>query len=143
MNPTDRYTFPKEDTDKGYLDGFWGWVALLESGDYERAAISLNHNSNSVFDAESLKDRVQDFFGRETPLTVVIPNDRLVRVINESADIAFPTANNTGWMMAQIPLTNEPDRAKEDDVMLMGAAISLFVVPVGDRYGFEFEIFHA
>ena len=72
----------------------------------------------------------------------MIPNDRLVGVINDAAEIQLPSEGKA-WMMAQVPLTNEPHRAKDDDIMLMGAAVSLFIEEIGDALRFEFEIFHA
>jgi hypothetical protein len=111
----------------------------MASGDFDLAASSLEA---SGFTAETLRERVETFFGGEPRLTVVIPNDRLVGVINDAAKIQLPSEGKA-WMMAQIPLTHEPNRAKEDDVMLMGAAVSFFVVESREGLRFEFEIFHA
>ena len=47
-----------------------------------------------------------------------------------------------GWAMALIPVTNEPERAKEDNVSLMGIAASFFVPVDGDHQVLEFEQFH-
>lgn len=44
--------------------------------------------------------------------------------------------------MAQIPVTNHPDRAKDDDVSLMGVAVSYFLKEVLGRLALEFEIVH-
>jgi len=143
MTASTSYTLPKLDTREAYLRGFWGWVEIMAAGDYELAARSLDYGGRGGFTGETLKRRVEYFFGDEHHLTVAVPNERLVGVINDAAEVQMPDGGRRGWIMAQIPLTNEPERAKEDDVMLMGAAISLFVVEKGDAYGFEFEIFHA
>jgi hypothetical protein len=48
-----------------------------------------------------------------------------------------------GWMLGLIPVTNQPDKAKDDDVVLMGVAASFFLVRQQGSYVMRFEIFHA
>jgi len=97
---------------------------------------------------------IEGFYGGDAPWSVIIPNERLVGVINEAAEVVLagesahgcsdPThTHNQGWMLCQIPVTNEPERAKEDDVVLMGVAASFVLERHEDGYVMCFEIFHA
>jgi hypothetical protein len=72
----------------------------------------------------------------------VIPNDRLVRVIDDAAQYEEPRAGGDGWLMAQIPLTTAPGDPKNDDILLVGLATSFFVRKHEKWYVLELEIFH-
>ena len=127
---------PREDSKSNYLEGFWRWVAILADGDYQRALEALYWPEGTTWTSAELKKRITTFFGGDDPWSVVIPNDRLVNVINDAAEHA------DGWLMAQVPLTTEPSDPKNDEIPLMGLAASFFVREHQGSYVLEFEIFH-
>jgi hypothetical protein len=128
---------PIQDSKANYLAGFWQWVELLATDDYQGAIEALYWQKGASFTPDKLKERVTNFFGGDAPWSVVIPNDRLVGVINDAA------VYQPGWFMAQVPLTTEPGDPKNDEILLMGLASSFFVKEVGGQYVLDFEIFHA
>ena len=73
---------------------------------------------------------------------MVIPNARLVKVVEDQADFDPSSGSQPGWLMAQIPVTTEPDRIKEDDISLQGVAVSFIVREFEGSKVFDFEIFH-
>lgn len=133
---------PIDDGKSNYLDGFWRWVEIPANGDYQRAIESLYWASEPAWTPETLKHRVTTFFGGEEPWSVVIPNQRLIGVINDAAEVQPPNSEGRGWLLAQIPLTTQPDDPKNDEIPLMGLASSFFIREHGGHYVMEFEIFH-
>jgi len=73
---------------------------------------------------------------------VVVPNERLIGVINDAAAFQPRNAQASGWFLAQIPLTTESGDPKNDEIPMMGLASSFFVREYGGQYVLEFEIFH-
>ena len=73
---------------------------------------------------------------------MVVPNDRLVGVINAAAEFQPRNPEGRGWFMAQMPVTTEPSDPKNDKIPLMGLASSFFVRERDECYVLEFEIFH-
>lgn len=116
---------------------------FLANDDYARAIEAVYWPKKAVFTSPQLKERVTKFWGGPKPWTVVIPNDRLVRVVNDDAQFEPPAQNRTGWLLAQIPVTTEPSRSKADDIILQGVGVSFFIREFEGRYVLEFEIFHA
>jgi hypothetical protein len=133
---------PCEDSKTNYLDGFWRWVAILAGEDYQRALEALFWPTGTTWTPSALKESVTKFFGGNDPWSVVIPNDRLVNVINEASEHEAGRQGGGGWFMAQIPLTTEPGDPKNDQIPLMGLATSFFVREHQGSYVLEFEIFH-
>lgn len=133
---------PVEDTRLNYLTGFWRWVELLAADDYSGAVEAVQWPKGALLTPERLKERVTTFFGGEAPWSVVVPNDRLIRVINDAAQFQPRNREGWGWFMAQVPLTTEPSDPKNDEIPLMGLATSFFVWELGGKYVLEFEIFH-
>lgn len=129
--------FPREDSKSNYLEGFWRWVAILADGDYQRALEAIHWPQGTTWTSADLKERITTFFGGDDPWSAVIPNDRLVKVINDAAEQV------DGWLMAQVPLTTEPSDPKNDQIPLMGLAASFFVREHEGSYVQEFEIFYA
>jgi hypothetical protein len=136
-------SLPIEDTKKNYLSGFWQWVGILADDDFTRGVESIYWPKTVGFTPADLKERVTRFWGGPTPWSVVIPNDRLIGVVNDDAQFEPPNGNRKGWFMAQIPVSNEPLKSKADDVILQGVAVSFFVREFEQRYVLDFEIFHA
>ena len=134
---------PTADTKLDYLVGFWRWVELLADDDYTGALEALYWPRGTTWTPKELKERVTTFFGGDSSWSVVVPNERLVGVINEAAEFQPRDRRGGGWFMAQIPLTTEPDAPKNDEIPLMGLAVSFFVRSLHDDYVLEFEIFHA
>jgi hypothetical protein len=130
---------PCDNSNKTFLDGFWRWVEILSSGDYVLAIESLYWERNP-WKLEDLEHQITTFFSETEPYVPVIPNQRLVNVINDNSEIEW--RQNGGWGKAQIPVTNKPKVSKEDDVPLMGLATSFLVRRLDDNYVLEFEIFH-
>ncbi len=134
--------FPIEDSKSNYLDDFWRSVEILANDDYQRALESLYWPRGCFWSPESFRHRITTFFGSGTPWSVVIPNERLIHVINDAANDQPPGKEGWGWFMAHIPLTTEPDDPKNDEIPLMGLASSFFVNQYEERYVLEHEIFH-
>ena len=146
---------PTEDSKSNYLEGFWRWVEILANNDYQLALESLYWPGGCSWTPESLKHLVTTFFGGDAPWSVVIPNERLIHVINDAAESEPRNPKDRvwihrgkkrvcdwGWLRAQIPLTTEPHDPKNDEILLMGLASSFLVHPYNDRYVLEHEIFH-
>jgi len=134
---TDRLIrLPLEDTKATYLIGFWRWVELLAANDYQGAIDALYWREPSSWTPEVLKERITRFWGGDAPWTVVVPNDRLIGVINDDAKFEL------GWFMAQVPVTTEPANPKNDEIPLMGIASSFFVRQQGNSNVMEHKIFH-
>ena len=132
---------PCEKTTENFLRGFWLWVERLALGDYQGAIDALYWKEKVLWTPDSLRHRITTFFGDTHPLTPIIPNERLIEVVNEGAETDW--SGNDGWGLAQIPLTNTPENPKGDEIMLMGLAASFFVRRHDESYVLEFEIFHA
>ncbi len=90
--------------------------------------------------AEKLEERIATFFNDQDNMAPIVPNERLVALINGQMEIEWDEED--GWGSALLPVSTEPRRAKEDDVSLMGIAVSFFVVAEGDHQVLEFERFH-
>ena len=134
---------PIEDSKANYLDGFWRWVGFLADDNYQRGLESLYWSHELSWTPDILKERVTTFFGGNAPWSVVIPNERLVNVINGNAEYDPRNKQGRGWLRAQIPLTTQPEDPKHDKLPLMGLATSFFIREYERRYVLEFEIFHA
>lgn len=134
--------FPVEDSKTNYLAGFWRWVELLAADDYQGALEALHWPKGTSFTPEKLKERITTFFAGNAPWSVVVPNDRLIGVINDAAEFQPRNREGWGWFMAQVPLTTEPGDPKNDKIPLMGLAGSFFVRELDGKYVMEFEIFH-
>jgi hypothetical protein len=133
---------PMVDSKGNYLDGFWQWVELLATDDYQRALEALHWPKGATWTPDALKNRITTFFGGDVPWSVVVPNDRLIGVINDAAEFQPRGQAGWGWLMAQIPVTTEPADPKNDKIPLMGLASSFFVRESQGHYVLEFEIFH-
>ena len=83
---------------------------------FERAVEALYWPDGGYWSADKLKGRVTTFWGGEDPWSVVIPNDRLVAVVNEQVEY------QRGWFLAQIPLATKPEGPKDNGIPLMGLA---------------------
>ncbi len=135
--------FPTEDSKENCLAAFWRWIAILEAGDYDGAIAALYWDKPTTWTGAILKERITTFFGGEDPWYVVVPNERLIGVINDACEYATLQSNGrSGWFMAQIPLTTNPDDPKDDEIPLMGLASSFFVREIDGQYVMEHEIFH-
>ena len=133
---------PLEDTKANYLRGFWEWVHFLAEDDYTRALQSL-YWPNKAFTPKQLKNRITRFWGGAKPWSVVVPNQRLIQVIEAEAQFSPRNETQDGWFLAQIPVTTEPSRPKDDDIPLQGVAVSFSVREREASYVLALEIFHA
>jgi len=129
------------DSMSNYLAGFWRWVEMLANDDYEGALGAVRWPSWGPRTPEDLKSYITGFFGVADPWSVVVPNERLIGVINDAAEYQAWNEGG-GWFMAQIPLTTEPADPKDDKIPLMGLASSFFLRPYQGYYVMEFEILH-
>ncbi len=133
---------PKVDSKENYLSGFWLWVEILADCNFKWALESLHWPEGTSWTPEAMRTRIATFYGGDAPWHVVVPNERLVGVINDDAQYAPQNKDGRGWFMAQIPLTTEPSDPKNDEIPFMGLATSFFVRGRGEYYVLEFEIFH-
>ena len=127
--------------DASFREGFWMWVALLVSGDFSAAVASIRWGENSAMTPEELEERIASFFNDSDVMVPIMPNERLVSMIDEKMEIEWDEED--GWATALIPVSQEPQKAKEDDVSLMGIAVSFFIVKEEDHQVLEFEHFQA
>lgn len=133
-------------TREAFLAAFWQWVAILAEHEPARASAALWW-ARPPRDPEALARQILTFWKSDRPWHVIVPNDRLIAVVNDAADVSIPSDprwgdGRVGWGMAQVPVTDHPDRAKDDDVPLMGVAVSFFLKEVSGRLALEFEIVH-
>ena len=133
---------PLVDTKANYLAGFWRWIERLADDDYKGALEALHWPKGTSWAPEALRERVTTFWGVDAPWSVVVPNDRLVGVINDDARFEPRNSKGWGWFLAQVPVTTEPADPKNDEIPLMGIASSFFVRQLGEHYVMEHEIFH-
>ena len=131
---------PAERIDATFREGFWQWADLLAAGDFQAAHESVRWAEDSDMTAEKLEERIATFFNDKDNMVPIVPNERLVGLINGKMEIEWDEED--GWGRALVPVSNEPKRAKEDDVSLMGIAVSFFVVAEGEHQVLEFERFH-
>jgi hypothetical protein len=147
---------PLVDTRESYLEGFWRFVERLAANRYDAAVAGLMWPNGKAGDPDRFRQAIEGFYGGDAPWSVIIPNERLVGVINEAAEVALANepqpgaccddpahGHGQGWMLCQIPVTNEPHKAKDDDVVLMGVAASFVLRRHEGGYVMCFEIFHA
>jgi len=133
---------PIDNSKQNYLSGFWLWVKLLEDKEYQKALEALYWEEGTNWTAEALENRITTFFGGNKKWHVVVPNDRLVNEINEAAEVEPAMPEGGGWFLATIPLTTEPNNPKDDEIPLMGLAVSFFVKEYNNSYILVLEIFH-
>lgn len=133
---------PREHSKHNYLAGFWRWVSILAEGDYRRALEALHWPTGTTWTPDTFRKFITTFFGGNEPWSVVIPNNRLVDVINDAAEFDLDRPDGGGWFRAQIPLTTDPTDPKNDGILLMGLAVSFFVREHDGSFVLEFEIFH-
>lgn len=72
----------------------------------------------------------------------MVPNERLVGVINAAAEFEPRNQEGWGWFLAEVPVTTEPADPKNDEIPHMGVASSFFVRQLGEHYVLEHEISH-
>lgn len=140
INGPNLIRLPCENSNQNFLNGFWQWVEILTLGNYKLAVESL-YWERKPWGPEDLERQITTFFSKTVPLFPVIPNQRLIKLVNDNAEVQWDQEG--GWVLAQIPMTNEPAKSKDDDVPLMGLAASFFVRKFEGSYVLEFEIFHA
>jgi hypothetical protein len=133
---------PLVDSKANYLGGFWRWVELLATNDFRGALEALHWPKGTSWTPAELQERITKFFGGSAPWSVVVPNDRLIGIINDAAEYQSQNREGWGWFMAQVPVTTEPEDPKNDAIPLMGLASSFFVREQDGQYVLEFEIFH-
>jgi hypothetical protein len=133
---------PLLDTKQNYLSGFWRWIELLAAGQYEAAATAVLWSNPHGMQAEALQQRIHTFFGGDLPWYVVVPNERLQNIINDSADVVLRETGGAGWMMVQLPLTTTPGDAQNDALHLVGLACTFFVLEFEGNYVLQHEMFH-
>jgi hypothetical protein len=117
---------PPVDSKENYLNGFWKWVEFLATDNYQGALDGLHWPRGTTLTAEALKHRVTTFFGGAVSWSVVVPNERLIGVINDAAEYQAQNQDGWGWLLAQVPLTTAPADPKDDEIPLMGLASSFF-----------------
>jgi hypothetical protein len=139
INGRNLIRMPCENSDQTFLNGFWRWVEILASGNYALAVESL-YWEGTPYEPDNLEKMITTFFSTTERFVPVIPNQRLIDYINVSAQIEW--GEDGGWALAQIPLTNAPEKCKDDDVPLVGLATSFSIRKLADDYVLAFEIFH-
>lgn len=139
---------PAEREDATFRDGFWKWVGLLARGDFGAAVDAIRWGEGRAMSPGQLEQRIAAFFNDADHMVPIVPNQRLLDLIDGKMEIEWCVdeisgEEEDGWAMALLPVSHEPQRAEEDDVSLMGIAISFFLVREGAHHVLEFERFHA
>jgi hypothetical protein len=142
LNGQNLILLPIEDTKANYLSGFWRWVDYLASDNYELAIESLYWTQPPAWTPDKLRQRICSFFGGNEPWVPIIPNQRVINVINDVTEMRPRNKEGWGWVMAQIPVTTQPRAPKDDKIPLMGLATSFFIREHEGKYVLDFEIFH-
>src|SRR5262245_36446564 len=105
---TDRLIqFPPLDTKENSLAAFWRWVELLVADDYQQALEALHWPNGTSWTSDELKKQITTFFGGDEAWTPIVPNERLVGVVNDGAEFEPRGDRDSGWLMAHIPLTTQ------------------------------------
>jgi hypothetical protein len=86
FNANNLILFPLEDTKGNYLSGFWQWVEHIANRNYALALESLYWTETPTWTPAKLEKRIARFFPGDTPWVPVIPNRRLIEVINDAAE---------------------------------------------------------
>ena len=144
----DLLKLPSDREDATFRDGFWKWVNLLARGDFGAAVDAIRWGEGTIMSPEQLEKRIASFFNDADHMVPIIPNQRLLELIDEKMEVEWCVdeisgEEEDGWAMALLPVSPEPHRAREDDVSLMGIAVSFFLVREGAHHVLEFERFHA
>jgi hypothetical protein len=134
---------PQVDSKENYLSGFWRWVKLLAERKYDDAFEALYWPAPTTWTAAGLERNITTLFGGPLPWMAIIPNDRLVEIVNGAAEYKPRGKDDSGWFLAQIPVTTSTADPKDDAIPLMGLTTSFFVRSYQDRYALSIEIFHA
>jgi hypothetical protein len=142
LNGEQLIRLPLVDTKANYLAGFWRWVELLAADDYKGALEALYWPKATTWTPDALKEQITTLWGGDKPWSVVVPNERLIQVVNDAAEFEPRNAEGWGWLLAQVPVTTEPADPKDDKIPLMGVASSFYVRQLGQHYVLEHEIFH-
>ena len=126
-----------------YIEAYWTWIRLLASDDFDAAISALVWDDEEAMTSEQLKTLISTIYAA-TEWAVIVPNDRLVGVINSSFETNLEARHegDNGWFLAHIPVSGEPERALEDDVELFGVGVSFSVVRREGRLGLCYEIVH-
>src|SRR5262249_50566682 len=86
INGLNLIRLPLQNEDATFLIGFWQWVELLSRGDYQRAIEALFW-TDAPWTPDQLETRITTFFSKTERFIPVIPNQRLIGVINEHAEV--------------------------------------------------------
>src|SRR5829696_5457006 len=92
--------FPIVDSKANYLAGFWRRIELMAAADYRGALEALHWPRGTSWAPDALRERVTTFWGGDTPWSVVVPNERLIGVI-DAAEFQPRNAEGRGWLLAQ------------------------------------------
>ena len=108
---------PRINAKETFLGGFWQWVEILAARDYQQAVEALYWPREVWMTPAGLEETINKFLGNTgDPFIAVIPNQRLIDVVNDGVEIEW--RGEGGWAMAQIPITPKPEKAKDEDVPL-------------------------
>jgi hypothetical protein len=69
-----------------------------------------------------------------------VPNEGLVWLVNDVAELELGNTAGCRWLLAQVPVTTEPAGPKNDTIPLMGVANSFFDRQLGAHYMLQQEI---
>jgi len=140
---------PAIESKENFLAGFWRWVECLSSRDYRRAFESIYWpgetswwRRKSSWTPAALEKAITRYVAGPEPGFAIVPNERLVGVVNTAAEYRGATRDDKGWLMAQIPVTNSKLDPKDDAIPLLGMGVSFFVLPHREHYVLSLEIFH-
>jgi hypothetical protein len=74
--------------------------------------------------------------------TAILGSRGRIDLQHDAAEFQPPNRKGWGWFMAQVPFTTEAADPKNDEIPLMGVAVSFFERELDGQYVLEFEIFN-
>ena len=129
-------------SERAYLGAFWEWIAIMATDDFDAAISAVLWGGEEPPSAKDIKHLISMLYG-DTQWMVVIPNERVVAHIKSCAEIT-KSGNGQPWghFFAHIPITDDPDRAKEDDTYIFAVAVEIEVVPHDGYLAMQYCMMH-
>jgi hypothetical protein len=142
LNGSNLIFLSNSDTKSDALAGFWRWIELLAHDDYQKALEALFWSKPTTFTPEKFKDRITHFFGGKDIWIPIVPNERLIKTVDDMAEFEPRNKEGWSWLRAHIPVTTSASNPKDDKIPLLGIAASFFIRQYKGGCVMEFEIFH-
>ena len=106
---------PVEREDATFREGFWKWVDLLARGDFAAAVSAIRWGEGASMSPEQLEERIAAFFNESDHMVPIIPNQRLIDLIDGKMEIEWCVdelsgEQEDGWR-CRFPAPTPPPRS--------------------------------